>query len=148
MGFLDRLKSPKGSINVMFDKEYQSLREGLTGNLHVSSSEEFDAEELRLEIRVTEWTQATEQKKQGEKTFSVTAEQTKVLHQGKHSVYGQMHFTDGFSQEVSFNVHLPPGIPPTYQSQNARTTWLIKGVIEVDGRPDVTSHEMEIKVTY
>lgn len=148
MGFLDRLKSPKGTITVMFDNEYQSLREGLTGKLNVSSSEKFNAEELRLEIRVTEWTQATEQKKQGEQTIKVSAQQTEVLHQGKHSVYGQIQFTDNFSQEVPFNVHLPSGIPPTYQSQNARTTWLVKGVIEVDGRPDVTGHEMEIKVTY
>jgi hypothetical protein len=148
MGFLDRLKAPKGTINVMFDKEYQSLREGLTGTLQVSSSEEFNAEEVRLEIRVTEWTQATEQKKQGEQTITVKAQQTNVLHQGKHSVYGQMQFSDGFSQEIPFNVHLPHGIPPTYQSQNARTTWLLKGVIEVSGRPDITGHEMEIKVTY
>ncbi|MFW9934102.1 MAG: hypothetical protein ACFFDU_01050 [Candidatus Thorarchaeota archaeon] len=148
MGFLDRLKTPKGTINVIFDKEYQSLREGFSGALQVSASEEFNAEELRLEIHVTEWTQATEQRKQGDQTITVTAKQTKVLHQGKHAVYGQIQFTNGFSQQIPFNVHLPPGIPPTYQSQNVRTTWLVKGVIEVSGRPDITSHETEIKVTY
>ena len=148
MGFLDRLKTPKGTVTVRFDNEYQSLRQGLTGTMNVSSSEEFDAEEIRLEIWVTEWVQATEQKKQGEQTISVSAQQNKILHKGKHSVQGQMQFTDGFTQDIPFNIHLPPGIPPTYQSQNARTTWMLKGVIAVKGRPDITGHDMEIKVTY
>jgi len=148
MGFLDRLKKPKGTITVMFDKEYQSLREGLTGTLNVSASEEFESEEIRLEVWVNEWTQATEQKKQGEQTITVTAKQTKQLHSGKYAVHGRLDFTDGFTQDVPFQVHLPPGIPPTYQSQNARNTWMLKGVIAVKGRPDITSHDMEIKVTY
>ena len=148
MGFLDRLKTPKGTITVMFDKEYQSLREGLTGTLNVSASEEFEAEEIRLEITVTEWTQATERKQQGEQTITVTAQQTNQLHNGKHAVHGRMDFTDGFTQDIPFQVHLPPAIPPTYRSQNARNTWILKGVIAVKGRPDITSHDMEIKVTY
>ncbi|MFW9795351.1 MAG: hypothetical protein ACFE8F_10070 [Promethearchaeota archaeon] len=148
MGFLDRLKKPKGTVTVNFDKEYQSLREGLNGSLNVSASEEFEAEEIRLEIWVNEWTQATEQKKQGEQTITVTAQQNKQLHQSKYAVHGQMDFTDGMSQDIPFQVHLPPGIPPTYQSQNARTTWMLKGVIAIKGRPDITSHDMEIKVTY
>ncbi len=147
MGFLDRLKSPKANIMVQLDQQFVSLREPMTGKLVVSSSEVFEADELRIELWVTEWTRATEHKKAGEQTITVTAQQTSNLHQGKLTVTGYTQFQDGGTLEFPFNIHLPSHIPPTYRSQNVRTSWMIKGVVGVKGRPDVVSNQMEIQVT-
>ena len=45
MGFLGRFKAPKATISVTLDKQAFNLNEPMTGNLSVSSSEEFDADE-------------------------------------------------------------------------------------------------------
>lgn len=88
MSFLGKLKAPNATIAVLLDKGTSSLKEPLQGKLDVSSSEEFDATELRIEIWVNEWTKATEQKKVGQQTVPVTAEQKSVLHQSKNTVAG------------------------------------------------------------
>jgi hypothetical protein len=148
MGFLSKLKAPKATIAVLLDKGTFSLREPLQGKIDISSSEEFDADELRIEIWVNEWTKATEQKTVGQQKVPVTAEQHSALHQGKLTVAGGRHFTSGFSESIPFSLSLPQSVPPTYRSQNARNTWMMKGVIGVKGRPDVTSHDMEVVITY
>ena len=148
MGFFSRLKTPKASIAVLLDKGSFSLNEPLQGRLEISSSEEFDADELRIEVRVNEWTRATQQKTVGQQQVPVTAEQNSVLHQGKLTVAGGRHFTSGTNENIPFSLSLPSTVPPTYRSQNARNTWVMKGVIGVKGRPDVTSHEMEVVITY
>lgn len=118
----------------------------MTGTLSVSSSEEFDADELRIELWVTEWTKATERKGSGREAKTVTAEQSARLHDGKYTIAGRMKIAEGFNQEFPFSVPLPSGVPPTYRGRNARNTWKMKGVIAVKGRPDVTSHDMEVQI--
>jgi hypothetical protein len=147
MGFFDRLKTPKANIRVQLDNQFLSLREPMTGKIHLSSSETFEADEIRIEFWVTERVQATEQQKSGEQTITVTARETTNLHRGKISVAGYTQFHDGFNDEFPFNAHLPNNVPPTYRSRNVQTTWTIKGVIGVKGRPDVTTNQMEVQVT-
>ena len=146
MGLFGRFKAPKASISVIFETPAFSRMGPLEGKLSVSSSEAFDADELRIEIWVTEWTKATQQKKSGEQTIPVEAEQTTVLHRGKNAVAGRIQITEGFNQDFPFSIPLPAGVPPTYRSQNVRNTWMLKGVIAVKGRPDVTSHDMEVQI--
>jgi hypothetical protein len=148
MGFLSKLQAPKASLAVMLDKSTYSNREPLSGKLDISSSEEFDTDEIRLEFWVNEWTKATQQKQVGQQTVPVTAEQTTTLHKGKLTVSGGRHITAGFRETIPFNLPLPSNVPPTYRGQNARNTWMIKAVLGVKGRPDVETREMEVVVTY
>lgn len=154
MGFLSALKSPKATIAVQLGKDTFSLREPLAGNVNVSSSEEFDVDEIRIELWVTEWTRATEQKQLPgqqpgqQRSTAITAQQTTKLHESKNVIGGRQHFTAGFGNTMPFSIHLPSGIPPTYRSQNVRTTWMLKGVIAVKGRPDVTGYDTEVVITY
>ena len=147
MGFFDRLKEPKANIRIQLDNQYLSLREPMTGKIYLSSSEEFEADEIRIELWVTERVQATEQQKAGERTITVTARESNNLHRSNISVAGYTQFNDGFNDEFPFSAHLPANVPPTYRSRNVQTTWMIKGVIGVKGRPDVTTNHMEIQVT-
>lgn len=148
MSFLfKKLQAPKGTISVALDKGEYSLREPLTGKVNVTAAEDFDVDEIRLEIVVNEWTTATESRNiGGGKTESVRAQQESRVHDGKVTLQGRMHLTSGFNQDFPFSVNLPSGVPSTYRGRNARNTWKIKGVMAVKGRPDITGHEMELQV--
>ena len=147
MGLFNRFKAPKATISVTLDKQDLKINEPLTGKISVSSSEKFDADEVRIELWVTEQTTATETLDTGNnQRRSVTARQESKLHDGKVSVTGRTHITKGFSEEFPFNTSLPTGVPPTYHGRNASNTWRLKGVVAVKGRPDVVGHEMEIRV--
>ncbi len=147
MGFLNRFKAPKTTLAISMDKNEFSLREPLTGKFQVTSSEEFDADEIRVEIWVDEFTRATGSVDiGGNRKKTVTLQQNNKLHNGKVAVSGRMHITEGFSKDFPFSINLPPGVPPSYSGRNATNTWKMKGVVAVKGRPDVTSHDTEIKV--
>ena len=148
MGVFGRLKTPKATIAVLFDKGQFSLKEPLQGRLEITASEEFEADELRIEVWVDEWVKATERKTVGEQQVPVTAEQRTKLYQGKLTVAGGRQFHDGYNESIPFSLPLPANVPPTYRSQNASNTWMMKGVIGVKGRPDVTTNNMEVTITY
>lgn len=147
MGFLGKFKAPKGTVSVTLDKGEHSLREPLTGKINVSAAEDFDVDEVRLEIWVNEFTKASQSQNIAGTTKTVTAEQENTIHKGKTTVAGRMHASNGFSQDFPFSINLPPGIPPTYRGRNANNSWKIKGVVAVKGRPDVTGHDMEIQIS-
>jgi len=147
MGFLGKFKAPKGTVSVTLDKGEYSLREPLTGKINVSAAEDFDVDEVRLEIWVNEFTKASQSQNIAGTTKTVTAEQENTIHKGKTTVAGRMHASNGFSQDFPFSINLPPGIPPTYRGRNANNSWKIKGVVAVKGRPDVTGHDMEIQIS-
>lgn len=146
MGLLGRFKAPKGTVSVALDKGEYSLREPLTGKINVSTTEDFDIDEVRLEVWVDEFTRASQSQNVGGTTRTVTAEQNNAIHKGKTTVAGRMHASNGFNQDFPFSINLPSGVPPTYRGHNANNSWKIKGVLAVKGRPDVTGHEMEIQV--
>lgn len=147
MGFLNRLKTPKATISITMEKNENSLMEPLAGTFNVSSTEEFDADEIRVELWVSEFTRATGKVDLGGgNRKTVTLQQDNKLHNGKVAVAGRMRITEGFNKDFPFSINLPPGVPPSYRGRNATTTWRMKGVVAVKGRPDITSHDMEIQV--
>jgi hypothetical protein len=146
MGLLGRFKAPKGTVSVTLEKGEYSLREPLTGKINVSAAEDFDIDEVRLEIWVNEFTRASQSQNVGGTTRSVTAQQDNVIHNAKTTVSGRIHASNGFSQDFPFSINLPSGVPPTYRGRNANNSWKIKGVLAVKGRPDITGHETEIQV--
>jgi len=146
MGLFGKFKAPKATASVILDKSEYSLREPLTGKINVSAAEGFDIDEIRLEIWVNEFTQASESMDIGGTRRTVTAQQDNRIHSGKVTVAGRMLATSGFNQDFPFSINLPPGIPPTYRGRNANNTWKMKGVVAVKGRPDITGHEIELQV--
>jgi len=146
MGLFKRLKTPKATISITLEKGEFSLREPLTGTINVSSSEDFDVDEIRIEFEATEWTCATQSIDIEGNQRTVTARQTNRIHEGKTAIAGMMHVTDGFKKDFPFSINLPQGVPPSYRGKNATNTWKMKGVLAVKGRPDVTSHQMEVQI--
>lgn len=151
MGFLHkiaaRVEAPKATVAVLLDKPIATVREPLTGKIQVTSYEEFDIDEIRLEIKVHEWTRATQNQNLGGMERAITSEMLNPHHQSKVTLQTGMHVTNGFRQEYPFSVNLPAGLPPTYMGINARNTWYVKSVAAVRGRPDIVGHETEVQVT-
>jgi len=146
MGLFGKFKAPKGTVSVTLDKGEYSLREPMTGKINVSAAEDFDIDEVRIELWVNEFTRASQSMDIGGNRRNVTAEQDNTVHKGKITVAGRMHASSGFNQDFPFSINLPTGVPPTYRGRNANNTWKMKGVLAVKGRPDVTSHDMEIHI--
>jgi len=147
MGLFGKFKAPKATVSVSLDKGEYSLREPLTGKISVSAAEDFDIDEVRLEIWVNEFTRASGNVRIGGSTGSVTVEQNNTIHSAKTTVAGRMHASNGWSQDFTFSINLPPGVPPTYRGRNANNSWRMKGVVAVKGRPDITGHEMEVQIS-
>ena len=147
MGILDRMKKPKATITISMDKNEFSKMEPMTGSFNVSASDEFDVDEMRVEIWVDEFTRATGNVRVGGSSARATIEETNKIHNGKVAIAGRTHVTNGYNKDFPFSINLPPGVPPSYRGRNATNTWKMKGVIAVKGRPDITSHDMEVRVT-
>jgi hypothetical protein len=59
---------------------------------------------------------------------------------------GPVHLASGFSQKYPVNINIPAGGRQTYHSVDQNVAWSLKGVIAIEGRPDVTSSTVEIQV--
>jgi len=151
MGFLHKLaarvEAPKATVAVLLDKPIVSVRDPLTGKIQVTSYEEFDIDEIRLEIKVHEWTRATQRQNLGGIERDITSEMQNPHHNSEVTLQTGMHVTNGFRQEYPFSVNLPAGLPPTYRGINATNAWYVKSVAAVRGRPDIVGHETEVQVT-
>jgi len=153
MSFLRKLKervtSPRARITLEFSKTSFLLGENAEGSLTVVSDEEFDVKEIRCEI------ECVEEAKRIKRAFDATAKrdileevtESATLYSARPTVSGPLHLSTGFSQTFQFSINIPAGLRPTFKSVDSKVTWTIKGVIAIEGRPDVTSQTAEIQVT-
>jgi hypothetical protein len=147
--FKDRMTSPKARISLQLGKSSYSLGEDAEGTLAVTSDEEFDAKEIRCEI------QCVEDAKRMKYVFDSSvnrnvlkeARESSTLYSGKPVASGPVHLTPGFQQTYPVKINIPAGGRPTFKSIDSTVTWTVKGVIAVDGRPDVASSTNEVQVT-
>ncbi len=152
MGFFKKLKGrftkPEASVSLTIPKSTFELGEDLKGAIVVSSQEEFDATEVRAELRCTE-------KRKREKTEYDERQRRNVrrvywdmatLHSANPKTSGTLHLTSGFNKTFPFSVNIPAGGRESFDSVDGGVTWSIKGVVAIDGRPDVTSETMELQV--
>ena len=145
----NRVTSPKARISLGLDKKSYVLGENAQAALAVSSDEEFEAREIRAEIECIEKGEKTVYQYDSFLKQSVPrqVEESRTLYFAKPPATGLTHITQGFSQTFQLSINIPAAGTPTLQNIDARTWWQIKGVIAIDGRPDVTSQPIEIQVT-
>jgi hypothetical protein len=152
MSFFKALKNkmtpPKASVWLKLDKSSFVLGEDAKGFLTVTSEEDFGATEIRCEINCLE--QAKRMKHVYDERLHVHVDrqlvETETLYAGKPTVSGPIQLNKGYSGKFQFSINIPAGCRPTYKSVDDTVTWSVKGVIAVDGRPDVTSTVAEIQV--
>jgi len=144
----EKVTPPKARISLRLDKDSTALGEDIEGALTITSEEEFDAVEIRCEIECTEEAQKTKRKydeKLG-REIEEEVQETATLYSAKPTISGPLKITKGYSAAFPLAVNIPAGGRPTYKAIDRKVTWSIKGVIAVDGRPDVTTATTEIQV--
>jgi hypothetical protein len=147
--FKDRLTAPSARIMLQLNKNSFELGEYAEGSLSVSSDEDFDAKEIRCEIQCVEEAKRMKYVNDPALNRQVMREVTEsaTLYSAKPSFGGPIHITKGFSRTFPCKINIPAGSRPTFKSIDSKVTWTIKGVIAIEGRPDVTSSTTEIQVT-
>ncbi len=147
-GLKNRFTSPKASISMKLNKSSYALGEDIEGVFNVSSSEDFQATEIRCEIQCVEEAKRIkriyDERLRTHVNRHVT--ETATLFAAKPNVSGAMAISNGYSGTFPFKVNIPAGGRPTYRSVDNRVTWSIKGVIAVNDRPDITSPTSEVQV--
>ncbi|MEM2102594.1 MAG: hypothetical protein QXM22_03675 [Candidatus Bathyarchaeia archaeon] len=152
MSFFKRIKNkltpPEANVVVNLDKEFFALGETVTGTLTVNSREDFTATEVRCEVNCTE--EAKRRRRVYDERLRCDIEkevwETAILYSAKPTIKSSMTMYNGYSEKFPFTVNIPAAGRPTYKSVENKVAWLIKGVIAVDGRPDVTSKIIELQV--
>lgn len=148
MGFLDMLKKPKASVSLTLPKSTFELGEDLKGTITVSCQDEFDATEIRAELRCVEkkekerWVYDPREKRDVRRTY--TERNTLVSVDPKAS--GKLHMLPGFKKTFPIEVNIPAGGIESFYDNKSSVTWFIKGVVGIKGRPDVTSETIKLRV--
>jgi len=145
--FKGRFTKPEASISLTIPKSTFELGEDLKGAITVSSQEEFDATEVRAELRCVEKKKKEkwEEDERGRRVHRVYWDHA-TLHSTDPKANSALHLTQGFNKTFPFNVNIPAGGRESFDSVDGGVTWSIKGVVAIDGRPDITSETMELQV--
>jgi len=143
----DRVTAPQATVELKFNSCSVPLGGNLEGTLNVASKEDFDSNEVRVEIQCIEQAKVIKQEYNPAMKCYVPreVEESCVLYATKPVLSNATHFNNGETRTFPINVNIPAGGRPTYQGIQ-RVIWTLKGVLAVEGRPDCTSHASEIQV--
>jgi len=148
VGFFKRFKKPKTSVSLTVPKSTVELGEDLKGAITVSSQDEFDATEVRAELRCVEKRRREryEYDRQRGREVRRVYWDAATLHSADPKASGKLHMLPGFKKTFPVNVNIPAGGRESFDGLDANVTWSVKGVVAIDGRPDVTSETIELQV--
>lgn len=124
------------------------LGANVDGSITVSSKEEFDATEIRAELRCIEkrrrerWIYNQRLRRNIRHEYWESA----TLHSEDLKASGTIHIVPGFKKTFLIKVNIPAGGRETLDGMDANVTWLIKAVVGVEDRPDPTSENVELQV--
>ena len=147
MPFFKRFRKPKCSVSLKVPKSTFELGEDLKGAITVSCEDEFDATEVRAELRCVEkrrrerWEYDERRRRNVRRVYWDRA----TLHSADPKVSGKLHMLPGFKKTFPISVNIPAGGRESFDGLDAGVSWSIKGVVAIKGRPDVTSETIELQ---
>jgi hypothetical protein len=146
--FTNKFTAPNANVQLKLGQYSVALGENLEGTLTVSSMEDFDATEVRCEISCVEQARVIRQQydPQLKRTLPREVQESSVLFTAKPVLSGPTHLANGETRDFSLSVNIPAGGRATVQGMDRSVTWSIKGVVAVDGRPDVASKVANLQV--
>ncbi|UCH31343.1 MAG: hypothetical protein JSV05_07555 [Candidatus Bathyarchaeota archaeon] len=148
MGFFKRFTKPKASVSLTLSEKTIELGNDLDGSVDVSCEEEFDATEVRAELRCIEKRRRERwiyDKKRGRKIRQVYWD-IATLHSDNPRLGDKLHLVPNFRKTYPLSINIPVGGRESFDGLDASIKWLIKGVVAIKGRPDVTSETTELQV--
>jgi hypothetical protein len=145
----DRFTQPNAEVILQLSKNNFALGENVEGTLTATSNEEFECEEIRLEIQCEEKKKTSTWQYDPVVKMRVmkTTDETANLWSARDVLSGPVQITQGFSKTFPVNVNIPAGCRPTFLGVDDNVSWIIKGVIAVKGRPDIISKTFDLQVT-
>jgi hypothetical protein len=152
MGFFkkmhDKVTVPHGNLELKLDSWAVTLGQSLVGSLNFSAEEDFECTEVRCEVECKETARVIKYSYDPNLRRSVPYEtrETAVLYAAKPTLSGPTHFINGEKRSFPVNIALPPASRITYGGIDQQVVWTIKGVVAVDGRPDITTDTVEFQV--
>lgn len=152
MDFLKKIEghlvAPKADVNLQLSDQYVVLGDNLEGTFTVSPHEDIQAEEIRCEIKCTETAQVmrTEYDPAIKSMVTRQVSENRILYQAKPACSSATELVNGASRVFKLSINIPAGSRPTYMSAGDTVQWLIKGVVAVHGRPDITTKETQFQV--
>lgn len=144
----DKVSAPDGALELRFDNWSVPLGGSLMGSLVFSAQEDFDCTEVRCEVDCVETARVIRHvyDPNFRRSFPHETQETATLYAIKPALSGATHFTGGERRSFPVNVVIPPASRVTYSGIDQRLVWTIKGVVAVDGRPDVATNTFEFQV--
>ena len=156
MPLFKAFKAPNATVSINIDKDKFVLGETIKGDLLLTSKEDFEAEDIRVELQGVEKLKG-EVIEEGSETletletriYSSTTSYTQrgdvteyPMHKGQVKVSQKLKITKGYSQQFPFKITIPANLGPTFRGMRADRQWLermwtLKGVVAVKKRPDV-----------
>jgi hypothetical protein len=147
-GLKNRVTPPKATLTLRLNKTNYVLGENIGGSANISSQEDFDATELRCEIQCVE--EVRRLKRVYDERLRVYVErpvqESAILYEAKPNVAGRLKITQGYNATFPVSASIPAGGRTTYKSVDNKVAWFIKGVVAIDGRPDITTGIIELQV--
>lgn len=132
----------------MLKKTSLALGSKTVATITISSKEEFDATEIRAELRCIEkirrerWVYNERLRRNVRHVYWDSA--TLVCEDLKAE--DSMHIVPGLKKKFEIKVHIPASGRETLDGIERNVSWFIKGVVAVDGRPDAVSETTELQI--
>lgn len=148
-------RAPNASISISISKSNFDLGETIEGTVSISSREDFEADEVRVELLGWEKLKPgggiikDNQENSETRMYSHPSQNSKSratmkypMYRGKSQLIQKTQIFPGYSQQFPFKITIPRNLGPTFQGMRKdrrwlQRTWTLKAVLAVGGRPDV-----------
>ena len=155
MPLFKSFKAPNATISMNIGKDNFNFGETIEGTVNVASQEEFEADEIRVEllafeklrpgggfIRDAQENSETRMYSQLNQNTQASANVEYAMYRGQAKVSQKLRIPNGFNQQFPFKISVPPNLGPTFQGMRKdgrwlQRAWILKAVVAVGGRPDV-----------
>lgn len=166
MPLFKSFRAPKANISMSVSKDQLSLGEEIEGTVTITSQEAFEADEIRIELLayetlrpggglITDKQESIETRMYSppRQNSQTSPSVTYAMYRGKTAVAQNLTVPNGFHQQFSFRIPVPPNMGPTFQGRRKdgrwlQRRWILKAVFAVGGRPDVdTKREIYLSLS-
>ena len=159
------LRAPNVKISLSTNKDTFNPGESIKGSLTVSSQEDFEADEIRVELVAVErlrpgggfvrdnWENSDSRMYSPmNQDASKSSNAEYEMYRGRVIVSRECRVPVNFNQQFPFQIQVPPNLGPTFQGirkdgRQLQRTWALNAVVAVGGRPDVgTKKEISVLI--
>jgi hypothetical protein len=146
MSFLRKMvgtvTAPHGNLDLKLQTDVVNLGQTLNGVLLFDAKENFLSNMVRCEI---ECIQLFYHIQMVENSQQMVTDAT-VLYSEKLQLQGQMRYKKDQKISLTFTFLIPNDSSPTLNRDIINVSWTVKGVVAVNGRPDITTQKIPFHV--